>query len=161
MSLLRQAFTLVTALSGVKAQYFDGYETVGAVEPVQMRLAYQGPNSMKVCSEAICCQREVVLTNNLIIVSWNTFTQLTNPTVNYGLTPDALTQTASSSVSVTYQSSLTWNNHVNITGLLPFTTYYYLPENSNTTTPYSFTTARAAGIVVSMKRLICLPTHNH
>jgi hypothetical protein len=34
---------------------------------------------------------------------------------------------------------------VNITGLLPYTTYYYLPQYSNTTTPYSFTTARAAG----------------
>jgi hypothetical protein len=82
-------------------------------------------------------------------VSWNTFSQLTNPTVNYGLTPDALIQTASSSVSVTYPTSLTYNNHVNITGLLPFTKYYYLPQNSNTTTPYSFTTARAAGISIS------------
>lgn len=34
---------------------------------------------------------------------------------------------------------------MNITGLLPFTTYYYLPQYSNATTPYSFTTARAAG----------------
>jgi acid phosphatase type 7 len=40
---------------------------------------------------------------------------------------------------------LTYNNHVNITGLSSFTTYYYLPQFSNATTPYSFTTARAAG----------------
>lgn len=78
-------------------------------------------------------------------MSWNTFSQLPNPTVSYGISPDALTQTASSSVSVTYATSLTYNNHVNITGLSPYTTYYYLPQYSNATTPYTFTTARAAG----------------
>ena len=52
---------------------------------------------------------------------------------------------ASSSVSITYPTSLTYNNHVNITGLLPDTTYFYLPQYSNATTPYSFTTSRAAG----------------
>lgn len=65
--------------------------------------------------------------------------------MSYGVSSDALTLTASSSVSVTYATSLTYNNHVNITGLLPFTTYYYLPQHSNATTPYSFTTARVAG----------------
>lgn len=78
-------------------------------------------------------------------MSWNTFSQLTKPTVSYGISPDALTQTASSAVSVTYATSLTYNNHVNITGLSPFTTYYYLPQFSNATTPYTFTTARATG----------------
>lgn len=34
---------------------------------------------------------------------------------------------------------------MNLTGLLPYTTYYYLPQYSNATTPYTFTTARAAG----------------
>ena len=48
MSLLRHAFTLATALSSVvKAQYDDGYQNISsAVQPVQMRLAYQGPNAM-------------------------------------------------------------------------------------------------------------------
>jgi hypothetical protein len=78
-------------------------------------------------------------------VSWNTFEQLPNPTVSYGLSPDALDQTASSSISVTYATSLTYNNHVNITGLLAYTTYYYLPQFSNATIPYTFTTARSAG----------------
>ncbi|KUJ16457.1 Metallo-dependent phosphatase [Mollisia scopiformis] len=115
-----------TALTRALAQYNDGYETVNSpTDPVQIRLAYQGPTAM--------------------MVSWNTFSQLTNPTVSYGLSPNALTQTASSSVSVTYPTSLTYNNHVNITGLAPFTTYYYLPQYSNATTPYTFTTARAAG----------------
>lgn len=40
---------------------------------------------------------------------------------------------------------MTYNNHVNITDLLPYTTYYYLPQYSNATTPYNFTTARLAG----------------
>jgi len=31
----------------VKAQYDDGYQNISsAVQPVQMRLAYQGPNAM-------------------------------------------------------------------------------------------------------------------
>ena len=34
---------------------------------------------------------------------------------------------------------------MNITGLSPYTTYYYLPQYSNATTPYTFTTARSAG----------------
>ena len=34
---------------------------------------------------------------------------------------------------------------MNITGLLPYTTYYYLPQYSNASTPYTFTTARLAG----------------
>ncbi|KAF8857110.1 Metallo-dependent phosphatase [Acephala macrosclerotiorum] len=58
--------------------------------------------------------------------------------------PNALTQTTSSSVSVTYATSLTYNSHVNINGL-PYTTYYYLPQYSNATTPYTFTTAHVAG----------------
>ncbi|KAF4633574.1 hypothetical protein G7Y89_g4556 [Cudoniella acicularis] len=117
---------IATALTGVLAQYDDGYENVTtATTPVQIRLAYQGPTAM--------------------MVSWNTFQQLANPTVSYGLSPDALTQTASSSVSITYATSLTYNNHVDITGLLPYTTYYYLPQYSNATTPYTFTTARLAG----------------
>jgi phosphodiesterase/alkaline phosphatase D-like protein len=78
-------------------------------------------------------------------VSWNTFEQLTNPSVIYGTDPANLDLTATSSVSVTYATSLTYNNHVNITGLSPYTTYYYLPQYSNATTPYAFTTARAAG----------------
>jgi hypothetical protein len=105
------------------------------------------------------------------VVSWNTFAQLSNPTVSYGISPDALTQTASSSVSVTYPTSLTYNNHVNVTGLLPYTTYYYLPQYSNATTPYNFTTSRAsgdatpftAGVVIDMvprTPLPCIKLHD-
>jgi phosphodiesterase/alkaline phosphatase D-like protein len=89
--------------------------------------------------------REIYTELFTLTVSWNTFEQLTNPSVSYGTDPTNLDLTATSSVSITYATSLTYNNHVNITGLSPYTTYYYLPQYSNATTPYTFTTARAAG----------------
>lgn len=94
----------------------------------QIRLAYAGDTGM--------------------FVSWNTFSQLSKPTVHYGVSSNALTETASSNVSVTYRTSLTYNNHVKIGGLKPNAMYYYLPEhllNTNNTTPYSFKTSRPAG----------------
>jgi hypothetical protein len=95
----------------------------------QVRLAYSGDNGM--------------------MVSWNTFTQLDNPTVYYGRSPYALKQRASSNVSVTYNTSLTYNNHVKLTGLEPDTVYYYLPsdllKDNSTTPPYMFRTSRPAG----------------
>lgn len=94
----------------------------------QIRLAYAGNTGM--------------------FVSWNTFNPLSTPTVRYGVSPHALTKTASSNVSVTYRTSLTYNNHVKITNLESNTMYYYLPEhlvNTNNTTPYSFKTSRPAG----------------
>lgn len=93
--------------------------------PMQVRLAYAGPTGMT--------------------VSWNTFSKLSNPTVHYGLSSQSLNLTASSNVSVTYLTSTTFNNHVEITGLQPSTKYFYQPQDSNVTTPYSFTTSRAAG----------------
>jgi acid phosphatase type 7 len=89
--------------------------------PMQLRLAYAGSTGMS--------------------SSWNT----SNPTVNYGLSASALNQTTSSNISVTYPTSLTFNNHVKITGLEPNTLYYYQPDNSNSSTPFTFKTSRAAG----------------
>ncbi|KAH8808894.1 Metallo-dependent phosphatase-like protein [Xylogone sp. PMI_703] len=93
----------------------------------QTRLAYAGSTGMT--------------------VSWNTFEQVSEPTVKYGLSPDALIHTATSNVSVTYPTSLTYNNHVKITGLEPDTLYYYLPTTllQPPTAPYSFRTSRPAG----------------
>jgi hypothetical protein len=95
----------------------------------QVRLAYAGDTGM--------------------YVSWNTFVKLSNPTVHFGLSPKALTQTASSEVSVTYPTSLTYNNHVKITGLKPDTLYYYLPghllNTTDTSVPFSFKTSKSAG----------------
>ncbi|KAF8621469.1 hypothetical protein AX15_007763 [Amanita polypyramis BW_CC] len=96
-----------------------------SVIPMQVRLAYAGPTAM--------------------VVSWNTYSQLSHPTVRYGPSPRGLVRTASSSVSVTYRTSTTYNNHVKITGLFPNTLYYYLPAHSNISTPYTFKTSRVAG----------------
>lgn len=96
-----------------------------SVVPMQVRLAYAGPTGM--------------------VVSWNTFSHLSHPTVRYGRSPKALDHTASSSVSVTYPTSTTFNNHVKITGLEPNTLYYYMPDHSKTKVPYKFRTSRRAG----------------
>lgn len=101
----------------------------------QVRLAYAGDTGMH--------------------VSWNTFEKLRNPTVIYGLSPRSMHKYASSDVSVTYPTSLTYNNHVKITGLRPDTTYYYLPigvqedgtsfDDETTSLPYTFRTSRPTG----------------
>lgn len=93
--------------------------------PMQVRLAYAGPKGM--------------------VVSWNTFSQLERPIVHYGRFPDALIHEASSDTSVTYPTSTTYNNHVTLEDLEEDTLYYYLPEHSNTTEPYTFRTSRRAG----------------
>lgn len=46
---------------------------------------------------------------------------------------------------MTYPTSLTYNNHVQLATLLPNTQYYYLPADSHATSPYTFTTSRLAG----------------
>lgn len=94
----------------------------------QIRLAYFGDNAMR--------------------VSWNTFQYVENPTVHWGFTAGNLNKTSSSNVSVTYPTSLTYNNHVLLSGLKPDTTYFYLPApllNYDGIMPFNFTTSRAAG----------------
>jgi acid phosphatase type 7 len=95
----------------------------------QIRLAYSGPNGM--------------------MVSWNTYNHIEKPTVKWGFRPDYLIFEASSTVSVTYNTSLTYNNHVKIRGLQPDTTYYYCPttlmQSDASNCPFSFKTSREAG----------------
>jgi hypothetical protein len=91
--------------------------------PTQVRLAYAGPGGMA--------------------VSWNTNQQLSKPSVSYGTDKKNLDKVASSDVSITYQSSSTWNNHVTISGLKADTKYHYVPQCGNVT--YKFKTARDAG----------------
>lgn len=93
--------------------------------PMQLRLAYAGDTGM--------------------VVSWNTYSQLSRPTVRYGLSLHDLCETAWSTVSVTYPTSTTYNNHVQLKDLKPDTLYYYQPEFSNSTIPYTFRTSRPAG----------------
>ncbi|KAK5006943.1 hypothetical protein LTR60_005842, partial [Cryomyces antarcticus] len=108
----------VTALAALAAAAPGDPASSNDQTPMQLRLAYAGDTGVR--------------------VSWNTFAQLQNPAVRYGTNPQALNQIASSSVSITYPTSLTHNNHVTISGLEPDTLYYYQPANSNSSTPYTF-----------------------
>ncbi|KAJ7853904.1 Metallo-dependent phosphatase-like protein [Mycena leptocephala] len=92
--------------------------------PVQQRLAFNGPMSMR--------------------VGWSTFQQLKQPTVYFGQSPHAMFRAASSQSSTTYPTSRTWSNTVTLTMLKPYTTYYYKIVSTNSTIG-SFKTARAAG----------------
>ena len=124
-----RSLTLVNGLVAGLSLVIPSLAATNATINSQVRLAYAGDTGM--------------------YVSWNTFTKISNPTVNYGLTAGALTESASSNVSVTYPTSLTYNNHVKITGLKPDTTYYYVPvgllKDNTTTLPYKFRTSRPAG----------------
>ncbi|KAG9244901.1 Metallo-dependent phosphatase-like protein [Calycina marina] len=95
----------------------------------QVRSAYAGPHA--------------------ITVSWNTYYELTPPIVHFGESKNALSRRASSDVSVTYPTSLTYNNHVRIEGLQPDTKYWYLPEHLINSTeavgPFTFRTPRLIG----------------
>jgi acid phosphatase type 7 len=117
------------SLGAVLSLVLPAYGQTNATINSQVHLAYAGDTGM--------------------VVSWNTFTQVAQPTVMYGLSASELNLTASSNVSVTYPTSLTFNNHVTITGLQPDTLYFYSPvgilTDNSTTLPYSFRTSRPAG----------------
>ena len=93
--------------------------------PSQVHLAYAGDTGM--------------------MVSWNTFCKLDKPTVHWGKHAANLDHTSSSSISVTYQTSTTYNNHVKIDGLEPDTQYFYCPQHGDCDNPHSFRTSRPAG----------------
>lgn len=120
---------------GQLIDFDNGVHTPGAIpnnafEPIEQRLAYSGATAM--------------------VVSWNTYAQLSKPTVTFGLSPSNLNLSASSNVSVTYPTSRTYNNHVKLSGLTPNTKYWYKTSYHNCARCaylplFSFTTARAAG----------------
>lgn len=71
----------------------------------QFRLAFNGPRGVS--------------------VSWNTPSQLDNPVVFYGEESHHLPFTSSPGTSTTFESAVSYDNHVTISGLKPFTKYYY------------------------------------
>lgn len=76
-----------------------------------------------------------------MVVSWNTYKQLKNPTVFYGTSPDSLSYTSFSNISQTYPTSTTFSNHVKLSNLKPDTTYYYKVSHFGAESrPYNFTT---------------------
>ncbi|ORX38727.1 Metallo-dependent phosphatase-like protein [Kockovaella imperatae] len=102
---------------GFNATFNQGYWNAS-----QIRTAYRGCNGMS--------------------VSWSTNGRNVVPTVLYGTSNSSLNWTATSSVSITYETSLKWENHVVLENLEPNTKYYYSVCGSPVN---SFTTARCAG----------------
>ncbi|KAK9364689.1 Metallo-dependent phosphatase-like protein [Lipomyces kononenkoae] len=128
---MRSIAVAVLAVAGSALAQINvpGQVPINPVEPLQHRLAYAGPTGMT--------------------VSWNTYEQISEPTVYYGTDSWNLT-TFATGTSVTYNTSLTWSNHVKVTGLMPDTQYYYIVSNTNCyncseLAPYTFTTSREAG----------------
>src|SRR2546430_1479215 len=115
---LLAVLAFLTAASGAAIQKCNN-----GTSPMQIHLAYAGNTGMT--------------------VSWNTFGKLSKPSVKWGTNPNRLDHEASSDVSVTYQSSSTYNNHVLIENLEPDTLYYYLPQCASK--PSSFRTSRPCG----------------
>ena len=94
--------------------------------PSKARLAYWGDKSMA--------------------VSWSTHKQLPVPAVLYGKKPDTLNRIATSTDSITYNTSSYYSNHVVLDHLEPDTKYYYLPILGDPVKDVrSFTTALPAG----------------
>ncbi|KAK9485781.1 Metallo-dependent phosphatase-like protein [Lipomyces starkeyi] len=134
------ASVLALASTALAQINIPGAVPVNKLEPLQHRLAYAGKTGM--------------------YVSWNTYAEVKNPTVYYGENIWDLSSTATG-ISITYSSSLTWSNHVKVTGLKQDTTYYYIVSNTNCyncseLSPYTFTTARPAGDFTSYTAAIVI-----
>ncbi|KAK9350879.1 Metallo-dependent phosphatase-like protein [Lipomyces doorenjongii] len=127
---MRSIFVALALASAAVAQInVPGEVPINLAEPLQHRLAYAGNTGMT--------------------VSWNTYEQISEPIVYYGTDSWNLSNYATG-VSVTYATSLTWSNHVKVSGLKPNTQYYYVVSNTNCyncseLAPYTFTTARDSG----------------
>jgi hypothetical protein len=138
--------SLQTALPSPEMHSFIGLSAIAAV------LSLVSPSAALLANSSINSQTRLAYAGSTgMTVSWNTFSFVSQPTVLYGLTP-ALGQVATSTVSVTYNTSLTYNNHVKITGLKPNTVYYYQPipmisspTNGEAAGPFTFKTSKIAG----------------
>jgi hypothetical protein len=128
MSFNFKSLSVLALVSSVKAYAYAEADSTPAVlcnantVPTQLRIAYAGPGAMA--------------------VSWNTKQKLSNPFIDFGK-ENELDKTASSSISTTYATSSTYNNHVTLTKLQSDTVYQYRPQCDFTT--YSFRTARDVG----------------
>lgn len=77
-------------------------------------------------------------------IAWNTYQQFNQSCVNYGPSPDSLSQQACSTNSLTYPSSRTWSNTVTLTNLDPATKYYYQIVSTNSSVEH-FLSPRVPG----------------
>jgi hypothetical protein len=97
-------------------------EPVDKTTPVQQRVSFQGPTSVS--------------------VAWNTYEQMSKPCVKYGTNAKSLKSQACSTTSITYSTSRTWSNLVQISNLKPATVYQVVSTNS---TVAQFMSPRQAG----------------
>jgi hypothetical protein len=115
---------LARALQPVVRDYSDPSSPVS-----QFRLAFNGPYG--------------------VTVSWSSPIQIQSPQVWYGEDPKNLIP-STVGTSSTFNTATSWDNHVSIDNLQPFTTYYYRVTGQPTdfdpqTEGFFFTTTRGAG----------------
>ncbi|KAJ5767153.1 uncharacterized protein N7511_004769 [Penicillium nucicola] len=79
-----------------------------------------------------------------VAVGWNTYASLNESCVAYGTSPNNLSSISCSSSSVTYSTSRTWSNAVELTGLDPAKLYYYKIASANSSVE-SFLSPRIPG----------------
>lgn len=88
-----------------------------------------------------------------VTVSWNSATEIKDPIVCIGQTPELLLECSAPGTSTIYATAITYDNHVTVNNLRPFTKYYYRVTAladwfelfGPAETEFYFTTARAAG----------------
>ncbi|TPX19103.1 uncharacterized protein E0L32_011176 [Thyridium curvatum] len=132
--------TAIKALPVLAAAYVSAAASLPPIPadlttPVQQRIAIKGLNETKLTP---------LLHHEAISIGWNTYKQLEQPCVKYGLSRDALTLQSCSDQSTTYASSRTWSNVVVLGGLRPATTYYYQIVSTNSTVEH-FMSPRVPG----------------
>ena len=119
--------SLATLILGAAGAYAAAsYPPIPAdlTTPVQQRIAIQSPSQ--------------------ISVAWNTYTKLAQACVQYGTSSKSLTSKACSNNAVTYPTSRTYFNTVQLTGLKPATNYYYKIVSTNSSVQHFFS-PRVAG----------------
>ena len=106
---------------------------VDKTTPHQQRIAINGANGMLEPRLPISIDCWIMSNDSpsAISVGWNTYQQITQPCVQYGLSSTALTSQACSTSSITYPTSRTWSNSAILSDLKPATTYYYKIVSTN------------------------------
>ncbi|CAK7274711.1 hypothetical protein SEPCBS57363_006302 [Sporothrix epigloea] len=89
-------------------------------------------------------QRITIHAENAVSIGWNTYEELKQPCVHYGLYPEELVWQECSLSSVTYPTSRTYSNVVTLSNLQPGLQYYYKIASTNSTI-HQFLSPRAAG----------------
>ncbi|KAI0024572.1 Metallo-dependent phosphatase-like protein [Xylariomycetidae sp. FL0641] len=119
-----QSFMLLLLPAAVSAAAHYPPKPKDLTTPVQQRIAISGASSMS--------------------IGWNTYKKLDQPCVEYGTSSDRLSMKACSDAVVTYPTSRTYFNTVQLHNLTSATTYYYKIVSTNSTVG-EFLSPRIAG----------------